>query len=77
LRPARRRHCRQASGKKHPDVIVITAGQAHDLINALSRAVKKHKATERPMNPIMIFIMWVSLTSGVVSVMLNYKEPSS
>ena len=28
------------------------------------------------MNPIMIFIMWASLTSGVVSVMLNYKEPN-
>jgi hypothetical protein len=28
------------------------------------------------MNPILIFIMWVSLTGGVVSVMLNYKQPN-
>jgi hypothetical protein len=28
------------------------------------------------MNPILIFIMWVSLTSGVVSAMLSYKEPN-
>jgi hypothetical protein len=28
------------------------------------------------MNPILILIMWVSLTSGVVSVMLYYKEPN-
>jgi hypothetical protein len=27
------------------------------------------------MNPILIFIMWVSLTGGVVSAMLNHKEP--
>jgi hypothetical protein len=26
------------------------------------------------MNPILIFIMWASLTGGVVSTMLNYKE---
>jgi hypothetical protein len=26
------------------------------------------------MNPILIFIMWASLTGGVVSAMLNHKE---
>ena len=28
------------------------------------------------MNLILIFIMWVSFTSGVVSALLNYKEPN-
>jgi hypothetical protein len=27
------------------------------------------------MNPILIFIMWVSLTSGVVSAILDYRDP--
>jgi len=27
------------------------------------------------MNLILIFIMWVSFTSGVASAMLDYKEP--
>lgn len=28
------------------------------------------------MNPILIFIMWVTLTSGVAYAMLSYKEPN-
>jgi hypothetical protein len=31
----------QASGEKLLDVIVVTAGQAYDLIDALCRAVEK------------------------------------
>jgi hypothetical protein len=78
LRRARPRLSRQTSGEKQPDVIVITAGQAYDLIDALCRAVEEAISSNRvcPMNPILIFIMWVSLTSGVVSAMLNYKEPN-
>jgi hypothetical protein len=67
----------QASGEKPPDVIAITAGPAHDLLDALCRAVEKPQANGVcPMHPILILIMWVSLTSGVVSAMLYYKEPN-
>jgi hypothetical protein len=54
-------------------VIVITARRAYDLIDALSCSGEARSNGVCPMNPILIFIMWASLTGGVVFAMLNYK----
>jgi hypothetical protein len=51
--------------------------QVSDLTDVRNRAAEKCQQTECvPMSPILIFIMWVSLTGVVVSTMLNYRESS-